>query len=120
MTEFELWELYLVRESLALEYFMLFGTSISAYVLVAYYIGERLPKAPIIVITALFLTSSASAVMNIHWKNLAMREIREELGVLQADALLIQSIDIGLLAGATIAVLLSLWYMWSVRHPKTE
>ena len=120
MSEAELWELYLLRESLVLEYLVFLTSAASAYLLVAYYIGEKLTRFPAYIISAFFVFTSIICIHNIHWKNVGMTEIQRQLGrenEFSQWVNLESSLSIVLMIGGMLACL---WYMWSVRHPKTE
>jgi phosphatidylserine synthase len=120
MSEAELWELYLLRESLVLEYLVFLTSAASAYLLVAYYIGAKLSRFPTYIISAFFVFTSFICIHNIHWKNVGMREIQQKLGHANEFNQLVyveHSLSIGLMIGGMFACL---WYMWSVRRPKTE
>ena len=80
MSEAELWELYLLRESLVLEYLVFLTSAASAYLLVAYYIGDKLARLPTCIISAFFVFTSFICIHNIHWKNVGMMEIQRQLG----------------------------------------
>lgn len=120
MSESELWELYLLRESLVLEYLVFLTSAASAYLLVAYYLGSKLTRFPTYIISVFFVFTSSICIHNIHWKNVGMMEIQRQLG--HADEFnkwvsLEHSLSLVLMIGGILACL---WYMWSVRHGKTE
>ena len=120
MSEAELWELYLLRESLVLEYLVFLTSAASAYLLVAYYIGDKLTRFPAYIISAFFVFTSFICIHNIHWKNVGMMEIQVQLGRADEFSQLValeDSLSLVLMIGGMLACL---WYMWSVRHPKSE
>jgi len=120
MSEAELWELFLLRESLVLEYLVFLTSAASAYLLVAYYIGKQLTSLPMYIVSAFFVFASFICIHNIHLKNVEMVEIQRQLR--PADdfnqwLFLEHMLSIGLMIAGIVACL---WYMWSVRRAKTE
>ena len=119
MSEAELWELYLLSESLVLEYLVFLTSAASAYLLVAYYIGDKLPRFPTYVISAFFVFTSFICIHNIHWKNAAMTESQRQLGSsgeFSQLTFLEHSLSLVLMICGMLACL---WYMWSVRKARS-
>jgi hypothetical protein len=120
MSEAELWELYLLKEALVLEYLVFLTSAASAYLLVAYYIGKKLTKLPTYIVSAFFVFASFICIHNIHLKTVGMMDIQRQLGPASEFsqwAFLENSLSLALMIGGTVACL---WYMWSVRRIKTE
>lgn len=63
MSEAELWELFLLRESLVLEYLVFLTSAASAYLLVAYYIGKQLTSLPMYIVSAFFVFASFICIL---------------------------------------------------------
>ena len=101
-----------------------FTSLIFGYLLVAYFIGSHLTKVQVIILNVLYIASVGSTVFQMVTGGLAAMGFLErfyevsnntrELSALNANYLLF-----GVTLNLTL-IIASLYFMWSVRHPKTE
>jgi hypothetical protein len=100
-----------------------FTTLIFGYLLVAYFIGSHLTKVQVVILNVLYIASVGSTVFQMVTGGLTAMGFLErfyevsdntrELSAMNADYLLFGvTLNIAL-------ILASLYFMWSVRHPKT-
>jgi hypothetical protein len=96
----------------------------SAYLLVAYFAGAKLSRAQVLIVSGLTVWFAAIAIFQISINLRSLAEFNtydvEEYGA-NAD-LLISSIVVrwAIVSGCIASLVASLFFMWSVRHPKTE
>jgi hypothetical protein len=138
MTEYEIADLALstqegIREhgsllqaqvSLALSSLSVYFSLIFGYLLAAYFVGANLTRAQSVILTLLYLSTlvlNRSAFLSIQ---LAGKDINMGLMELNPDARPIFLLsDAGIVFGTAVSAALivsTLYFMWSVRHPKTE
>jgi len=99
-----------------------FGNLLFGYLIVAYFVGASLTRVQTAILTTLYLAWQArvSAMLYGIFANLAV--LLEEMAETSPDAthrITVPSLmpTYLLLAGVTLA---SLYFMWSIRHPKKE
>jgi predicted neutral ceramidase superfamily lipid hydrolase len=101
-----------------------FTTLIFGYLLVAYFIGSHLTKVQVVILNTLYIASVGSTVFQMVTGGLTamgflerfyeVSENTRELSAMNPDYLLFGvALNIAL-------IIASLYFMWSVRHPKTE
>lgn len=101
-----------------------FTTLIFGYLLVAYFIGSHLTKVQVVILNTLYIASVGSTVFQMVTGGLTamgflerfyeVSENTRELSAMNSDYLLFGvALNIAL-------IIASLYFMWSVRHPKTE
>ena len=120
MTEVEAFEftgIYIANAHTALTLYITFTFS---YLVAAYFVGIKLSNFQVMVASFLYLFASASAVLsmlgNLQWMGIAI----EHSGSLAPDGM-IQSEgfwEIYLGALTSFGILISLYFMWNIRHPK--
>ena len=126
MTEFELGEMLHNQFAVMWQAGQMYFTLVSAYLVASYVVGTKLTRQQNAVITILYVVWIASVIFG---------QVTSAGAVLRLENALraIDSITIG--GGASLetesavyafmfvqiaGVLASLWFMWSIRHPKTE
>jgi hypothetical protein len=97
-------------------------TIISAYLLVAYFIGSKLTTVQVVAITVVYTIAFSMNLIGqidafidaIEYKRLA-KEISADV-----ELRIRPRAQYFVLAIRSLVYVISLWFMWSVRHPKTE
>jgi hypothetical protein len=107
----------LAQASNTLEYF---GTLLFGYLMAAYFIGAKLTRVQVGIFTTLYLfwVVRLGVVLNIVL--ISSRITIGEMRKISPDLLLAIPSIWGPYAILTLLTLASLYFMWSVRHPKTE
>jgi hypothetical protein len=100
--------------------FEYFGTLLFGYLMVAYFIGAQLTRVQVGILTTLYLfwVVRLGVVMNIilNGGQITIGEMRK----ISPDLILPNAPVWGPYAILTFLTLASLYFMWTVRHPKTE
>ena len=122
MTEAELIEAAMALSESAGSAVTLYLTTISAYLLVAYFVGAKLDRLQTIIISVLFVVFALSFVAAIQTNLGNLVSIGNELEEIRPDWIRFASklFNSSLLVVDTFGVLVSLLFMWNIRHPKTE
>ena len=97
---------------------------LSAYILVAYFVGSRLTRAQVLVVSGLVLWFASICIfqLSINLRSLVEFNIvdHEQYGA-HADVVLWSKTARWIIVSGCVASLLaSFYFMWSVRHSKTE
>ena len=100
----------------------LYLTTISAYLLVAYFVGASLDRLQTIIISVLFVVFALSFVAAIQTSLGNLVSIGNELEEIRPDWIRYASaqVNLMLLVVDTCGVLVSLLFMWNIRHSKPE
>jgi hypothetical protein len=139
MTEYEVADLALSREfqlqgvistifmmlSTVSELIQQYMTVLFAYITAAFFIGNRLDRPQIWVFSVLYLFWQLWTLTAIWLRQTAVALMTKEFQTLTTEEIPIsESIPMILRGGAITlliaALLVSLYFMWAVRHPKTE
>ena len=122
MTEAELIEAAMIIAEQAASSVSLYLTTVSAYLLVAYFVGAKLKGLQTIAISTLFVIFALSFVAGIQTNLGNMVSIEQELQSLRPDWISFSSnrFNMVLLVVDTLGIIVSLYFMWDVRRPKTE
>jgi len=122
MTEAELIESSMALSEMASNAVTLYLTTVSAYLLVAYFVGASLDRLQTFIISVLFIVFSLSFVAAIQTNLGNMVSIGNELEEIRPDWIRYASapFNLVLLVVDTCGVLVSLLFMWNIRHPKPE
>jgi hypothetical protein len=95
-----------------------------AYIAAAYFIGANLGRRQVWILTTLYVMWQAWMIAAIAGRGYILEIIIERIQELQGHTtalaglpLVLRTTSLGLLVAALFA---SLYFMWSVRHPKTE
>jgi len=123
MTEYELTDVVMSRFGLMTDQASLYFALVSGYLIVAWVVGARLSTIQVSVINGLFVVwivsitqgyvSSASAVVELE------RAI-SQLASTSSDAIDTSSGTYAFAIVQIVGLIASLFFMWNVRHPKTE
>ena len=103
--------------------FSLYLTVLSAYLLVAYIVGSKLTAVQFGGLTALFLFASAGQALGIYRNGVQIGELflkKQELSPLTPyESQYVANTNVWVIA-MTVAILISVFFMWQVRYAKAE
>ena len=126
MTEFELGEMLHNQFTVMWQAAQMYFTLVSAYLIASYMVGTKLTRQQNAVITSLYVVwvtsviigqiTSVSAVLRLVNALLAIDSVALGSGTSLETESAVYAFMFVQIAG----VLASLWFMWSMRHPKTE
>jgi len=125
MTEYEILDLFRGYVEMEAVSFTLFLTLASGYLIVAHLAGARLSRLQTIIVSVLFVAGATLQTWAIQQYQLAIRELldaKEKISPLtafQADVASSSATDVFAVL-MSLGIIASLWFMWSVRHPKTK
>ena len=123
MSEYELLELMNGTIDSMGNCFTIYLSIVSGFLIVAYLVGEKLTLPQTLIIGVLFVFGAGLQVWGIHAYGVAIREYLEQKAVLSP----LTEYQEGILndnGGTIFAILMavgivaSIYFMWSVRHPK--
>jgi hypothetical protein len=118
LTKYELLEVAGTYHALAVSTLMGYFSILSAYLIVAYLAGGRLGRLQVMVVSGLFLT----AALGMTWGTGAYFYIAQDYLLQSGRRLPITEIQPHELFTPVLllGILCALYFMWDVRHPKTE
>ena len=97
---------------------------VSAYLLVAYFVGSRLTKAQVLIITGLMMWFAGITIIQLSSNLRTLIEFNQmdyELYGAHADVVVWSKVSRWIvISGCTAVLLAALKFMWDVRHPKAE
>jgi hypothetical protein len=107
-------------------YASLLITIMSGYLVVAYLVGTKLSRAQVTTVNALYVVSSISMIAGLwqnNYDNMLARHhaytyIPDMSGAVSASLILMIPTSIAFVYSGLIIA--SLFFMWSIRHPRTE
>ena len=121
MTAYEYWEVGLSTVSNSLALVSLCIAVLSGYCVVAYTVGAKLTRAQVSALNLNYIIwgsylafSGATSLANGFRRMYTAQEMLGEQAAIVPYSIQVYSLLV-ILLGAT-----SLWFMWSIRHPKTE
>lgn len=124
MNEFELGEMLYNAYSLSTDGAAIYFTLVTAYLATSYVVGNRLTTAQMLIISALYVIWSLGLINVQYTQILAVSGFQRELSAMGGSTLLIEQntqVATWSFIGVQVSgMLASLYFMWSVRHPKTE
>lgn len=125
MNEYELLDLMTSTIDSMGSCFTIYLSIVSGYLIVAYLVGEKLTLAQTLIIGVLFVFGAGLQVWGIQAYAMAIREYLEQKNALSPLTEYQEGIlnDNGGTIFATlmgVGIAASLYFMWSVRHPKSE
>ena len=125
MTEYELGEMMHAQSAQMWQAGQMYFTLVSAYLVVGYLAGSKLTSAQARVITVLYLVWIATIVAGQISAGVAYGRIEAVLFEMGSHAVAGSNFETPLTIYSFLAVQLagiiaSLWFMWSIRHPKEE
>ncbi len=122
MTEYELIDAVGTYSSGMQSWTALYFSGISAYLITAYVVGENLNKSQAIIISGGFILFAINSVLGYLGLGLKLAALNEELTALRPEnTSLASELGVSLYSlGFVLGILVSLKFMWDIRHPKTE
>jgi hypothetical protein len=124
MSESELGEMLYNAYSLMSDGAAIYFTLVTAYLATSYLVGSRLTTAQMLVVSSLYVVWSLGLINVQYTQILAVSGFQRELSAMGGSTLLIeqntQVATWGFVGVQIAGMLASLYFMWSVRHPKTE
>ena len=100
--------------------FEYFGTLLFGYLMVAYFIGAQLTRVQVVILTALYLFWVVRLGIVFNVVSISGQIIIGEMRKISPDLIPASPSVWGAYAILTFLTLASLYFMWNVRHPKTE
>jgi hypothetical protein len=126
MSEYELLELvYTLVDTMAVS-FSIYLTLLSAYLVVAYLIGDKLTLPQIVIVNSLFLLSVGVQILGIiqwHIEASALMAAKEEISNLTQYQQTLRGTNLGVIGMPgmmLIGAISAQYFMWTVRHPKLD
>jgi hypothetical protein len=126
MSEYELLELaYTLVDTMAVS-FSIYLTLLWAYLVVAYLIGDKLTFPQIVIVNSLFLIAVGVQTLGIvqwHIEASALMAAKEEISNLTQYQQTLKGTNLGAIgmpATMLLGAIAAQYFMWTVRHPKTE
>ena len=122
MTEVEAFEMALIAASNATDAFAQYITFTFAYITAAYFVGNQLSPFQVLAASGLYLFAAlfafGNSVTDIQW----MAKAVEHTGNLAPEGIASNMDFWSASAGGLmmLGIFVSLYFMWNVRHPKTE
>jgi hypothetical protein len=134
MTEYEIAELAMSTQELfwqqmqvaqgfaelAGSFFERYMTVMFGYLIVAHLIGARLTRVQAGILTALYLFWLARLATGVNVTTSRMLDTLDTMKILQPDLAIPSSPTLWMFTLLLLSTVASLYFMWNVRHPKTE
>jgi hypothetical protein len=122
MTEYELVDAIASYTGLLHSWLMAYFTVFTAYVVAAYAVGHQLTNFQSFVVTTCFLVLNSMVVVATMGTGMRFIELTQEISVINPERTYLVSPGLIVAAGVvlSIGILVSLKFMWDVRHPKPE
>jgi hypothetical protein len=121
MTEYELLDLMASASDQMADMFSLYLTILSAYLLVAYFVGEKLGRFQVIAVSGLFLFASSGQALGIRMNGIQIAEILKQ----KAEISPLTPYETGYVANTNVwvvamivGILIAILFMWQVRRAK--
>lgn len=121
MTEYEALDLMMSLFSLMGENFSSYLTVTSGYLLVAYFVGSQLTKTQTVIFSTLFIFGAGFQVWAINSDQIAVSELLAHKATLSPLTPFQQGVAAHSYAFVWLmaaGILVSIYFMWSVRHAK--
>ena len=121
MTQAEIWEISTNYQSLALTAIALYLTTVSSYLVVVYLVGEKLTRYLALLVSGLFVIFGGLFTYAAIGYLTRSLEFITMLGAYTDSAIRMNPMVPAMTAILEIiGIFASLFYMWSVRHPKVD
>ena len=123
MTEYEILDLVGAESAQSATQFTLYLSVLFAYLVTAYFIGDRLPRPQLFLLSALYVfVNLAQAWGMVLTMNRVSELLERKAGISPLTDWEKGYVTYGNFwaIAMTMGLLASLYFMWSVRHPKTE
>ena len=120
MTEYELVDVISSYATQGATFMTLWVTFVSAYAFVAYSVGKNLHPSQVLWLNSLYLFASSATIFGFtgSWKSVV--HYIEQLNELNPNSphIMGMSVVVGSLLIALIGTLMTIKFLWDVRHPK--
>jgi hypothetical protein len=122
MTEYEAVDAVASYTGLLQSWLIAYFTILTAYLVAAYAAGEKLTNFQAFVVTVCFLIMCSLSVVATVGTGLRFVEPTQQVTAMNPERNYVVSSDLIWACGTTLSagILVSLVFMWQVRHPKTE
>ena len=125
MTEAEAFELVLACVDTAVSCFSIYVTIAFAYMTVSYLVGARLTTFQTLVLSGLYVFTSGVTILTMHLVIVTYFELRAGVsgGIAAMDNVPLWNEALWATyptAACLVGIFVGLYFMWNVRHPKTE
>jgi len=121
MTEYESWEVVNGLVANLMQQEALFIGSLTAYVVAAHWVGKTLTTFQILFISIVFVMLSLLGIQSQLWFIGNIEEVARGIaGMATSQETSDVNFSIGFVVERVVLMLGALFYMWQVRHPKTE
>jgi len=125
MTEYELLDLMGSTIDSMGDCFTIYLSIVSGFLVVAYFIGNKLTAVQAVIVVVLFIFSAGLQVWGIHEYQIAVQELltrKAELSPLTNYQDTVLNNNGGTIFAILMAcgIVASLYFMWSIRHPREE
>jgi len=125
MTEAEALELAVMCVDVAISAFSLYVTVTFAYMTVSYLVGSRLSTFQALALSGLYVFTSGVLILTMYLVIVTYFELRAGVsgGIAAMDNIPLWNEALWATyptAASLVGILVGLYFMWNVRHPKTE
>jgi hypothetical protein len=123
MTEYEILDLVASESAAMASQFNIYLTVLFAYLIVGYFVGDKLTTAQTVVLTSLYIWPSSAQVMGMRLTLNHVVELfdrKAEVAPASSYESTYSAYTHLWLAAMLVAIGAGLYFMWNVRHPKTE
>jgi hypothetical protein len=122
MTEYELVDAIASYTGLLHSWLMAYFTVFTAYVVAAYAVGRQLTNFQSFVVTTCFLVFNSLVVVATMGTGMRFIELTQQISIINPERTYLVSPEMIGTGGVvlSIGILVSLKFMWDVRHPRSE
>ena len=122
MTEYEIVDALGTYSSGMQSWAALYMSLVTAFLATAYLAGKKLTKSQVLIVGACFVFFACMAVFGVLGLGFRMAEFAAELGELRPDSMYMSRVEGIWFFGFMMlfGIIVSLKFMWDVRHPKAE
>jgi hypothetical protein len=117
---FQQWELAQGMGDRAFDLIQQFGNLLFGYLIVAYFVGAQLTRVQSAILTVLYLAWQVRLFFVLYGLQINGSILVEGMREISPDVNLAIPSILAVLALLSCLTLASLYFMWSIRHPKTE
>ena len=120
MTEYEVVDAVASYTGLLQSWIMAYFTILTAYLITAYAAGQNLNRFQVFVVTTCFLVLCSLTVVATMGTGMRFMELAQQATAINPERIYLVSPPLMLATGITLSagILVSLVFMWQVRHPK--
>ena len=124
MTEYEVGEMLYNAYSLMTDGASVYFTLVSAYLVASYLVGDKLSSGQLVVVNLLYVIWSVGLINVQYTQLVSVAQFQSALDQFDSSVLVIsmntEYSTWGFIVVQITGLLASLYFMWSVRHPKIE